>query len=220
MDSRELCRERLTIEQDVPVLGLYPGSRGSEIRFLAPLFLAVAAELAVGVGQLKLVLAIANERCGLLLRALLKQQFSALDVQLVETDSRTVIGASDVVLLASGTVTLETALLRRPMVVAYRVSAFSYAIFSRLSVLQHYALPNLLMSKPLIPEFIQDQATQVNLVNALRPYLGSDKSMPTEQKVRQQALLECYAELHRALDCGGSARAAEVIRDLIDGEPL
>jgi len=116
--------------------------------------------------------------------------------------------AADIVLLASGTATLEALLLKRPMVVAYRLAPLSYWIVTRLLTIRQYALPNLLAGTTLVPEFIQDRATEENLGGAILEYLDNPASVA--ELTRQ------FEIIHRMLRRQASDNAAQSVLALID----
>src|SRR5690606_38494125 len=121
----------------------------------------------------------------------------------VDGQSQLAMTAADAVLMASGTTTLEAMLLRRPMVVAYRMAPLSYAILSRLVRVPWVSLPNLLASKALVPELLQDTATPEALGEALLAYF--------DRPTQREALLDEFARLHESLRCNASERAADAV---------
>ena len=131
-----------------------------------------------------------------------------LSVTIVRGRSRDVMAASDVVLLASGTATLEAMLLKKPMVVGYRLSGFSYALLSKLVKVPHVALPNLLAKRQLVPELLQDDATAESLGAAVLERLEN-----TKERVR---LKEAFTDLHHTLRQGADEKAAQAISDLLE----
>jgi lipid-A-disaccharide synthase len=126
---------------------------------------------------------------------------------IVTGHSRQVIAAADIVLLASGTATLETLLLRRPMVVAYQVAPLTAWIAGHLVKVPYFALPNLLAGKQLVPEFFQQQATPQALQQALQMILHD-----TDYRIRLQ---DEFAAIHRRLRLDASTQAAEAIVGLL-----
>ncbi|CAN0604431.1 unnamed protein product, partial [Ectocarpus sp. 12 AP-2014] len=153
------ARRDLGLNEDQPVLAILPGSRGGEVERLGSLFLSAAREIQSSRPDLQLVIPCVNRDREKQVRGLVQSLDVALPVTIVRGRSREVMAAADVVLLASGTATLEAMLLKKPMVVGYRLSNFSYALVSRLVKVPHVALPNLLAGKPLVPELLQDDAT-------------------------------------------------------------
>lgn len=163
-------RAALDLPVGASVLALLPGSRASEVRQLAPTFLEVAQRLAADRPQLRLVMPVANDACRRVLEPLLTE-YAALPLTLLFNDARTALTAADAALVASGTATLETALLQRPMVVAYRMRALSALLVSRLLCTEYVALPNILAGRQLVPELLQGAATPEALLAAMEPLL-------------------------------------------------
>jgi lipid-A-disaccharide synthase len=174
------ARRQLDLNPPGPLLALLPGSRGGEVRLLAPLFLEVARRLYESNHQLTFVLPAANSDRKRELATLLAEQ-GDLPITLVEGNSRTVMAAADAIVLASGTATLEAALYKRPMVVAYRMAAFSWFLISRMVKSEFAALPNILAGRRLVPELLQQDATVDNIAQALTPLLdaGSARQQQT-----------------------------------------
>jgi lipid-A-disaccharide synthase len=136
---------------------------------------------------------------------------STLPITLFDGRSHEVMGASDVVLMASGTTTLEAMLLKKPMVVAYKMAPLSYAIISRLLKTPYVALPNLLANKRLVPELIQHEATAESLSVALLRCLRDE--------IGNRVLQETFSDLHRQLRCEAGERAALAVLDVTGVRP-
>lgn len=203
------ARNQLGFAPEDEVIALLPGSRGGEVKLLGPLFLQTAQWCLQRRPNLKFVLPAASE---LRLREL-KEQLQAypeLPVTLLDGDSQKAMAAADNVLIASGTATLETMLLKKPMVVAYKMAWLSYAIFSRMLKTQWVSLPNLLAQKALVPEILQDDATPENLGRALLRYYE-------EPQVADQLQREFY-EMHRTLRRSASERAVDAVAELLNIE--
>ena len=132
--------------------------------------------------------------------------FPDLDARLIEGRSREAMAAANVVLLASGTATLECMLMKRPMVVAYRLNKLTYWVMQRLIKTPFIALPNLLAGKELVPELIQDAATVDNISKAVLDRLP---------KQDDQALGNEFAILHDALRKNASSEAADAVLSLV-----
>ena len=187
------------------VVGLLPGSRMSEVGRLGPDFLRAAVRLSHDMPGLAFAAPMATPA----VRRAFEQQIAVdapgLELHLVDGRAREVIAASDVVLLASGTVTLEAMLVGRPMVVAYRVAPVTYwtARLLNLVKVRHFSLPNLLAGEALVPEFLQGQVTPRNLARSARELLGSPQ--------RQEFLRSRFAELRRNLRRGASETAARAV---------
>ena len=116
--------------------------------------------------------------------------------------------AADAVLLASGTATLEAMLLKKPMVVGYRVSGFSYFIFKRLLTINRFSLPNLLADENLVPELMQQDCTPEKLAETVSRQL----QLPEAEK---HALINRYTAIHQTLRCNAGERAADAIVELL-----
>lgn len=193
--------------EEAPVVALLPGSRLGEINRLAPLLLDTALWLNARRPDLRFVLPAATPRLYEALASLRAERAPALPLTLVQGQSRAVMAAADVVVLASGTATLEAMLLKRPMVVAYRVAPATAWIARRLVTISHFALPNLLAGRELVPEFIQEAATVENLGPAVLRWL--------DQPLARDRLTAEFDALHRELRRDASRQAAEAIVGLL-----
>jgi lipid-A-disaccharide synthase len=188
------------------LLALLPGSRGSEVRLLAPLFLQAADILWQRDRQLSFVIPAANALRRTELSQLL-EGYPQLPVSLLSGQSREAMAAADAILLASGTATLEAALLQRPMVVAYRMGALSWFLMSRMLKTEYVALPNVLADKALVPELLQGAATPAAMVSALQPLLGAGAAADRQ--------LQEFDAIHRRLQQDFSAQAADALMHLV-----
>ena len=121
-------------------------------------------------------------------------------------EARNVMAAGDAILLASGTATLEAMLVKRPMVVGYKVNALTYWIGQRLVKIRTFALPNLLAGRMLVPELIQEGCTPEAICRELTTLLAQDNS----------ALLEEFVRLHQLIRCDADKQAAEAVLQLLD----
>lgn len=187
------------LEQTLAVL---PGSRMSEIEHLGHLFLEVIAKVQEHKPNLKANIACANERIREKLQTFINGMENPPIAHLHLGKSREIMMSSSVILVASGTATLEALLCKRPMIVAYKVSALSYAIYSRLVNIKHFSLPNLLSDVPIVPELIQADATVESLEAEVNRAL---KYGMTPQ------LLHDYDRIHESLRRGGGKAAAVAI---------
>jgi len=204
----QAARTSLGLPADQPVLAVLPGSRGGEVARLGTLFLEAARWLEARRPDLQLVVPCVNRDREIQIRALVENLEVTLPVTLVRGRSREVMAASDVVLLASGTATLEAMLLKKPMVVGYRLSNFSYRVLSRLVKVPWVALPNLLAEKPLVPELLQDDATPEALGMAVLERL--------ENAQERRSLRAAFLELHHSLRQNADERAATAIAELLE----
>lgn len=211
--DRAAARADLGLPADAPVLALLPGSRTGEIERLGPDFLAAAARVAASVPGLRVVAPMADRRARDAFERVLAASparealAGALDV--MDGRARRLMIASDVVLLASGTATLEGMLAKRPMVVAYKVAASTYRLVKGLGMLKvsRYALPNILAGDDLVPELMQGDCTPQKLADAVLHWLRDPQAAA--------ALAPRFMNLHRELRRDASARAAEAVAEVV-----
>jgi lipid-A-disaccharide synthase len=209
-----LDREALRAELRLPALGrvvtVLPGSRQSEIEMMAGPFIETAKLVARRVPNVRFLVPLATrETRALFEAALYRHDARELPLTMLFGHARDALGACDVALAASGTVTLEAALAHRPLVVAYRVAPLSFAIAKRLVQVPHIGLPNLLCGEAVAPEFLQDDATPENLAQAVANLLADE---PVRRRIERR-----FARLHVELRRGAADRAAEALAPLVGG---
>lgn len=204
----EPARKILSIPTGAPVLALLPGSRGSEVARLGPVFASTVAILARQHPQLEFVAPMASSAIRSQFEAQLKQRAPGVHVHLLDGQAQLAMTAANSVLLASGTAVLEALLLGRPHVVTYRVSPVTASMVRMLGLLHtdHFALTNLLAGRELVPELIQEQATPHALAAALSKQICDDSTAA--------ALAQAFRHIHLTLRRGASERAAEAIISL------
>lgn len=204
--SKAPAREGLDIGQDEIVIAILPGSRSSEVRMTGADFLETAKHLANRVDHF--VIPAANEKRMAQLREMLESYPEiGSKVKLILGRSREAMTASDVVLVNSGTATLEAMLLKKPMVMSYRLGKYTYAIVSRLLKIEWFALPNILAGKMLVPEMIQDDADPKQMARAINVLLEAESI----EKLHAE-----FDVIHRTLRKGSAPgrEAARVVLDL------
>jgi len=199
------ARCALGLDSEVPVLCIMPGSRAGELELMADLFLDVAQVIDKVLPGLQLIIPAANEARYKYLEKLLSNRHT-LSVTLIRQQSHVAMEASDVVLLASGTTALEAMLLKKPMVVSYRLGALTYALVSPFIKTPFASIPNLLSNEMLVPELIQSKAT----VEAL-----SDEVLKAFGPGRAASLGIKFRDLHQLLAINSGEIAAEAIAKLI-----
>jgi lipid-A-disaccharide synthase len=192
---------------EAPVLTVMPGSRASEVEKLGALFLDVAQRCQGVVPDLKVVIPTANLERKKQLEIILKN-YPTLPVTLLDGQSLKAMAAADVVLLSSGTSALEAMLLKKPMVVSYRLGKLTFALISRMVKVSYVALPNLLVDEPLVPELLEDKATVDNLCAAVLDFFQHPEQV---EKLQQR-----FTDIHKSLQYGGSETAAKALKALIE----
>lgn len=203
VDQRAM-RERLGIMPDKPVIALLPGSRQSELHYMAETFIETARLLLLRYPSAQfLVPLISRETREQFQTALWKAKAEELPVTLMFGHAADAIAASDGVLVASGTATLETALVGRPMVIAYKMSPWTWRLMRGMRYLPWIGLPNILARNYVVPEFLQDEATPENLAQALGNLL-------VDRQVRTQ-IARVFGSIHRHLRQNTAQKAAEAI---------
>lgn len=167
-DQTSAAREQLRIPPKQRVIALLPGSRQSELRYLAATFIRTAQKISLSWPDAKfLVPLVSRETRQLFEAALYAESAQHLPLTVLFGHSREAIAASDAVLVASGTATLETALFRKPMVIAYRMAEASWSMMNRMRYQPWVGLPNIIAEEFVVPEFLQEDATPDNLAQAL-----------------------------------------------------
>lgn len=204
------ARSRLGVSGNGPVVAVLPGSRGGEVKYLAPLFVETMKRLTQERPGIRFLIPAIN--------AARKQQIEAalagtkLPVTLYEAGAgadigRQVMAASDLVLMASGTATLEAMLLKKPMVIAYKFHWFSWLLLSWLVRTPFVGLPNVLAGRQVVPELLQSNATPEKCVREVSRWL--------DRPAERDALVAEFDAMHRSLACNASERAAEAVAGLL-----
>lgn len=203
------ARKTLGLEDDTNIkyIAIMPGSRAGEVDRLGKIFLETAHWCKHQRQDLKFIIPAANDERFKQLQGLIEQFAKGLDIKLITAgQSRTVMTAADAVLMASGTTALEALLLKKPMVVAYRLSWLNYQIAKRLVKSAYISLPNLLAQEMLVPEVLQ---------NDVKPELLGP--LVIESLNDNPVLLNRYDAIHQQLRQGASLKAAEVISKMLQG---
>lgn len=200
-------RAALGLTDDDVVVALLPGSRASEIRYIAPRFLAAAALLHEARPGLRFVLPVVPGLQPLIEPIITRH--AALPIMLLEGRSHEVLAACDVTLIASGTATLEAMLFKRPMVIGYNMHPLSWQLMKRMKYQPWVGLPNILCESFVVPELLQDAATPDALAREVLGWLDAPAA-------RRDALARRFTELHQQLRRDTARTATDVIATLLE----
>ncbi|MGB1198499.1 MAG: lipid-A-disaccharide synthase [Thalassotalea sp.] len=202
---KEHAREALSLPQKAKIVALMPGSRGSELERLVPPFLASAQQLFAEDNQLVFVVPMISDKRSEQFKRIKQTLAPELPITIITGQTQTVMAASDCLLTASGTVTLEAALIKRPMVICYKFNLLTYWLAKWLVKLQWFSLPNLLANKSLVPELLQDEVDQAHIVPLVKEHLYQD----------QQNLNQAFTDIHIQLKQNASEKAANAVIELL-----
>ncbi|WP_447775493.1 lipid-A-disaccharide synthase [Variovorax boronicumulans] len=206
--DRAAARAALGLDPEAQVVALLPGSRRSEIRYLAARFFAAAALMLKAKPKLQLIAPILPG-----LRAevegLLQAAGMAGRVTLLHGQSHAALAACDVTLIASGTATLEAALFKRPMVIAYNMNGLSWRLMQRKQLQPWVGLPNILCREFVVPELLQEAASPEALAKATLEWLDAP--------AKTQALQQRFSALHVQLQRDTPTLCADAIQKVLEG---
>jgi lipid-A-disaccharide synthase len=204
------ARAALGLSATGEVIAVLPGSRAGEVGRLGPPFAATLAWLQARRPSLSFVAPMANAGARERFERDLREYAPQAAVRLLDGRAHEAIAASDAVLVASGTATLETALLKRPMVVAYRVAPLTGWLLREMKLVktEFFSHPNLLAGRRLVPEFFQEQ---------VRPEVLGPALLEQLDRPDRAALIGEYGRIHRMLRCDASQRAADAVLELVAG---
>jgi lipid-A-disaccharide synthase len=200
-------REELRVPASARIVAMLPGSRVSELKQMAALFIATAAKIAEKVPDALFLVPLVNRETRDLFEVELYKREEPLNLTILFGHALEAMGAADVVLVASGTATLEAALLKRPMVITYRMPRISWWITKWLSYTPYAGLPNILAGEQIVPEFLQKAATAENLSRAVCELL--------QDKDARARLSERFDRIRSDLRQDTAAKAASAILPLI-----
>ena len=202
--SQAAARERLNLDQEQLVFALLPGSRQSELQYMGATFIETAKRLHVRFPQAGFLVPLATrETRDLFEQALYDCDAQDLPIYRMFGHAQDAMAAADAVLVASGTATLEAALLKKPMVIAYRMSPWSWRLMRRMNYLPYVGLPNILAGRFVVPEFLQEDANPANLAQALGN-LADDREAC-------RRIAGVFSSLHEQLRQNTAERAAAAI---------
>jgi lipid-A-disaccharide synthase len=214
--DRAAARLALDLDATAPVLALLPGSRRGEVSRLSEDFAATARWLAEQRPQMLFVAPMASAAAREIFSRAMTQHAPGLPVRLIDGQAQTVLIAADVVLVASGTASLEAALCKRPMVVVYRLGKMTVWILKQLNLVKtkFFAQPNLLADRRVVGEYFQDDIVPQSI--------GAELLMWLDDADRRSALEQEFARIHAELRRDAGTRAAHAIVALLEdrGRPV
>ncbi|KMV29510.1 lipid-A-disaccharide synthase [Photobacterium swingsii] len=199
------ARDLLGLDNSKRWLAVLPGSRGGEMSMIAAPFIETCQRLQQQHPDLGFVVALVNDKRRQQFEQAWRETAPELNFVLVDDTARNVMIASDAVLLASGTVSLECMLVKRPMVVGYIVKPLTAWIARRMLKTKYVSLPNILADKELVPELLQENCTPEKLAEQVNHYLSTDNS----------ELLAEFSQLHQRIRCNADQKAAQAVLNLI-----
>jgi lipid-A-disaccharide synthase len=210
--DRSAARRKLGLQDEDTVVAILPGSRKSEIQYLASRFFKAAALVKRAQPAIKFIAPAVP-----LLKSMIERRADEAgvraDVQIVQGQSHTVLAACDVTLIASGTATLEAALFKRPMVIAYNMNWLSWQIMRRKQLQPWVGLPNILCEDFVVPELLQDAASPEALASALLQWADAKSAAPDKIAAVEQRFTKLHAELQRDT----SQLATDAIQKILEG---
>lgn len=209
VSDKALARKALGLSDSAKILALMPGSRGGELSRLVEPFLQTAQKLLDSqkgkAVKIQFVVPMISDKRAEQFHQLQQKFAPDLPVTVIVGKTQQVMAASDCLLTASGTVTLEAALIKRPMVICYKFNPLTYHLFKGFVKLQWFSLPNLLANKGLVPELLQNAVTVENILPLVQERLFDDQSK----------LNQAYTDIHLALKQNASKQAAKAVIDLL-----
>ena len=212
-DGRKKARELLELSPQQAVFALLPGSRQSELEYMADTFIGTALEIQKKLPEALFLVPLATRETRLIFEnALYRCNARELPIRMLFGHAHEAMMASDAVLVASGTATLEAALLKRPMAIAYKMAPLSYRMMRGMGYLPYIGLPNVLAGKFVVPEFIQDDATPENLAQALLNFYAD--------KTTCAKISDIFHEIHLQLKQNTAEKAAAAILDHLPASVL
>lgn len=202
--SKKKAQDKLKIFKANKVIALLPGSRQGEVKWHSQLLIDSAIEISKRIHDLKFLVPLpTRETYEIFSKTLFHSTHAELDIQLLIGHASDAINAADLVIVASGTATLETALYKKPMIVIYKMSSISWQILKRMRYLPYISLPNILLKKFFVPELLQDDATSENITNKTIEIL--------KDVAYRKNLLFQFSKIHLQLKQNTSKRLNKVI---------
>lgn len=208
-DSKE-ARQFFSFDTSDKVVCLMPGSRGSEVEKLCPVFIQTAELVFAKNPNARFILPAANDARKQQIQHFIDEINPSVSIDIIDGNSKVCMKAADVILLASGTATLEGMLLKKPMIVSYILSPITAMIMRRLIKQNFISLPNLLAGREVVPEILQENATAENLSQAVSERLNDDELV--------QQLQKTFLDIHKQLKCDANEQAAQAVVNLLESQ--
>jgi lipid-A-disaccharide synthase len=210
MDAdQNAARNKLALEQNARVIAIMPGSRLSEIKYNSDAFIGAAEMLLKRDKHIRFIVPMAGPIQRAYFEKIIgEERIKKCQLTIIEGDSHTALAASDAVLVASGTATLEVALFKKPMVISYRMHPASWQILRLMAYQPWVGLPNIMAREFLVPELLQGRATPHTLASALWVQLSSDQN---RQRLRRR-----FIDLHHDLMRNTASESAHVVMQLLN----
>lgn len=205
--DQDAARDALGIDREARVVTILPGSRMSELKYNARVFIETAAQLKKRDPKLQFVVPMAGEAQRAYFEQLVGAELQKLSVILCPGRSHEAIAACDAALVASGTATLEVALFKKPMVISYRMNPASWQILRLMAYQPWVGLPNIMAREFLVPELLQDRATPAGLSSALWAQLSNDQN---RQRLRRR-----FVDMHHDLMRNTASQSAHAVMELL-----
>lgn len=204
--DKQAARNELALDASSPVLALLPGSRGSEINMLLAIFLQSAERLADKLAGLQVLIPAVNDTRKKQIEDYLATHDVKANIKVMLGHSRQCMIASDAILLASGTATLEAMLCKRPMIAAYRLKWFTHQMMKWLYKAKFFALPNLLADEKLVPELLQEEVNSDNIASQLFDLMSGETTQDIEK----------FKQIHLSLKQDADQQSAQAVLELIN----
>lgn len=206
--TQESARSELGLNQYHKIITILPGSRHSEIARMAETFFQTACLCVQKNKQLTFIVAAANKKIAQQIQEILNKNNYPIQFTIIIDKTYAAIKCADAVLATSGTVTLETFLLGKPMVVAYKMSTLNWGLVNLLVKVKYAALPNLLANKAIVPEFLQHDASPEKMSIALMNWLDNPQAI--------SKLQDEYETIINQLRCNADQQAAQAVVELLN----
>lgn len=200
------AKNKLGLDYSADYVALMPGSRKSEVQKILPIMHETAFLIQKKMPNIKFLLPAANDARAYEIQEYLKasaDKLSGPKITVIDQQSHNVMASSKLVVMASGTTTLEAMLLKKPMVVCYKMSALSFAIISRLAKIPYVSLPNLLSKSFLVPEFLQGNAVPKDIADKALEFLDDEN--------KEKDLQSAFLDMHLSLKKNASEQACDAI---------